>query len=394
MRSISVFGVTGSIGAQTLDLLRHAGGAGAFRVVALTGGRNIAALADAAREFRAEVAVCADEVGLEELRERLAGSGVAVAAGAAAIAEAADRPADWVMSAIVGAAGLVPGLRALRHGGVLALANKESLVTAGPLLMAEAAAQGARILPVDSEHSAIFQALAGEDVAAVERIILTASGGALRDWPLERLAGATVDEALAHPNWAMGRRITIDSASMFNKALEVIETREFFGVEPGQVEVIVHPESLVHSLVGFRDGAIMAHMGAPDMRHSIGYALNWPRREALPVARLDLAQVASLTFRAPDEARYPALRLAREVMARRGLAGAAFNAAKEVALDYFLAGRIGFMDMAGVVEASLAALEPEMGPANLPQGLEDVLQMDHLARQRAGEIAARIAGGR
>ena len=267
-------------------------------------------------------------------------------------------------------------------------------VTAGPLLMAEAARHGARILPVDSEHSAIFQALVGEDTAAVERIILTASGGALRDWPLETLAAATVKEALAHPNWAMGQRITIDSASMFNKALEVIETREFFGVTPDQVEVIIHPESLIHSMVGYRDGAIMAHLGAPDMRHSIGYALHWPDRAHLPVARLDLAQIATLTFRAPDLARYPALRLAREVMARRGLAGASFNAAKEIALDHFLAGGIGFMDMAGVVEETLAALDDEMGSSILPQHLEDVLQMDHLARVRAGEIARRMAGGR
>ncbi|NHB77359.1 1-deoxy-D-xylulose-5-phosphate reductoisomerase [Rhodobacter calidifons] len=394
MRSVSIFGVTGSIGEQTVDLLMRAGGAEAHRVVALTGGRNIARLAETARALRAEVAVCADPGGLEELRARLAGSGVEAAAGAAAILEAADRPADWIMSAIVGAAGLAPGFRALRHAGTLALANKESLVTAGPLLMAEAARHGARILPVDSEHSAIFQALVGEDIATVERIILTASGGALRDWPLERLAQATVAEALAHPNWAMGKRITIDSASMFNKALEVIETREFFGVAPEQVEVIIHPESLIHSMVGYRDGAIMAHMGAPDMRHSIGYALNWPERSHLPVARLDLAAIGQLTFRAPDLARYPALRLAREVMARRGLAGAAFNAAKEIALDHFLAGGIGFMDMGRVVEATLAALDPDLGRENDRMTLEDVQAVDHLARQRAGEIARRQAGER
>jgi 1-deoxy-D-xylulose-5-phosphate reductoisomerase len=393
LRSVSIFGVTGSVGEQTVDLIRRAA-PGVFRVVALTGGRNIARLAEVARELRAEAAVCCELDGLAELRERLAGSGVAVAAGPEAIAEAADRPADWVMSAIVGAAGLVPGFRALRHGATLALANKESLVTAGPLLMAEAALHGARILPVDSEHSAIFQALVGEDIGSVERIILTASGGALRDWPLEALATATVTEALAHPNWAMGQRITIDSASMFNKALEVIETREFFGVTPEQVEVIIHPESLIHSMVGYRDGAIMAHLGAPDMRHSIGYALNWPERSHLPVARLDLAQIATLTFRAPEMARYPALRLAREVMARRGLAGAAFNAAKEVALDHFLAGGVGFMQMAGVVEETLAALDADMGRSILPQHLEDVLQMDHLARVRAGEVARRMAGGR
>jgi 1-deoxy-D-xylulose-5-phosphate reductoisomerase len=394
VRSVSIFGATGSVGEQTVDLIQRAGGAEAYRVVALTGGRNIARLAEIARALRAEVAVCAEPGGLAELRERLSGSGVEPAAGPEAIAEAADRPADWVMSAIVGAAGLVPGFRALRHGRTLALANKESLVTAGALLMAEAAAHGTRILPVDSEHSAIFQALVGEDLSAVERIILTASGGALRDWPLEALARATVDEALAHPNWAMGRRITIDSASMFNKALEVIETREYFGVEPGQVEVIIHPESLIHSMVGFRDGAIMAHMGAPDMRHSIGYALNWPIRAQLPVARLDLAQIATLTFRAPDMARYPALRLAREVMARRGLAGAAFNAAKEVALDHFLAGGLGFMRMAEVVEATLDVLDGDLRQSNLPGGLEDVLAMDHLARVRANETARRMAGER
>ena len=392
MRSLSIFGATGSVGAQTVDLLRRAGGAEAYRVVALTGGSNLALLARMARELRAEVAVCADGSGLAELRDRLAGSGVAAAAGPEAIAEAADRPADWVMSAIVGAAGLVPGVRALRHGAVLALANKESLVTAGPLLMAEAARHGARILPVDSEHSAIFQALVGEDIATVERIILTASGGALRDWPLEALAKATVTDALAHPNWAMGQRITIDSASMFNKALEVIETREFFGVAPEQIEVIIHPESLIHSMVGYRDGAIMAHLGAPDMRHSIGYALNWPDRAELPVARLDLAQIATLTFRAPDLARYPALRLAREVMARRGLAGAAFNAAKEVALDHFLAGSIGFMAMAGVVEAVLSALDGDLGRENVVMTLEDVQAVDHLARIRADEIARSRAG--
>lgn len=389
MRRISIFGATGSVGEQTVDLIRRR--AGEFRVVALTGGQNVTRLAELAAELRPEIAVCADPAGLGQLRDLLSGTGVAVAAGAGAIAEAADRPADWVMSAIVGAAGLVPGLQALRHGAVLALANKESLVTAGPLLMAEAARHGARILPVDSEHSAIFQALVGEDITTVERIILTASGGALRDWPLERLARATVKDALAHPNWTMGQRITIDSASMFNKALEVIETREFFGVRPDQIEVILHPESLVHSLVGYQDGAIMAHLGAPDMRHSIGYALNWPLRAPLPVARLDLAQIGSLTFRAPDPLRYPALGLARAVMDRRGLAGAGFNAAKEVALDRFLSGQLGFMDMAGIVEATLAALEPDFGPADVIPSLPDVLAMDRLARINAAEAAAHWA---
>ena len=388
MRRISIFGATGSVGEQTVDLIQRAGGPDAYRTVALTGGRNIARLAEQARALRAELAVCADPADLPALRAALAGTATEAAAGPQAIAEAADRPADWVMSAIVGAAGLVPGLRALSHGSTLALANKESLVTAGQLLMSTAAAHGARILPVDSEHSAIFQALIGEDMAAVDRIILTASGGALRDWPMEALAAATVKDALAHPNWAMGQRITIDSASMFNKALEVIETREYFGIEPDRIEVIVHPESIIHSMVGFHDGAIMAHLGSPDMRHPIGYALNWPDRAPLPVARLDLAQLSTLTFRAPDMVRYPALRLAREVMAIRGLAGAAFNAAKEVALDGFLAGRIGFMDMGQVVEDTLDRLSAGDGLGKDAMGLEDVLAMDHLARIRAAEAAA------
>lgn len=394
MRRISIFGATGSVGEQTIELIERAGGASTFRTVALTGGRNIARLAEQAHALRAEIAVCADPADLPALREALAGTQIETAAGPLAIAEAADRPADWTMSAIVGAAGLVPGLRALAQGSTLALANKELLVAAGPLLMATAAAHGARILPVDSEHSAIFQALIGEDIASVERIILTASGGALRDWPLTALAAATITDALAHPNWAMGQRITIDSASMFNKALEIIETREYFGITPDRIEVIIHPELIIHSMVGFSDGAIMAHMGSPDMRHPIGYALNWPQRAPLPVARLDLAQMATLTFRAPDLARYPALRLAAEVMRIHGLAGAAFNAAKEVALDLFLDGRIGFMDMAGVVEDTLNRLSADPSLGNAAQTLEDVLAMDHLARTRAAEAAKALRNSR
>lgn len=387
MRKLTIFGATGSVGESTFDLVMRAGGAEAFDTVALTGGRNVARLAEMARALRARLAVTAHEDCLPALREALAGSGIEVAAGAGAILDAAARPSDWVMSAIVGAAGLAPGMKVLEQGATLALANKESLVTAGPVLMATAAQHGATILPVDSEHSAIFQALMGEDIAAVERIILTASGGALRDWPIERLAGATVQDALAHPNWAMGARITIDSASMFNKALEVIETREFFGVAPDQIEVIIHPESIIHSMVGFRDGAVMAHLGAPDMRHPIGYALNWPARAPLPVARLDLAALGQLTFRAPDLTRFPALRLAREVMETRGLAGAAFNAAKEVALDHFIAGRIGFADMAALVEDTLSSLSRESDLTKTALTLDDVQQMDHLARIRAGEAA-------
>ncbi|WP_420002718.1 1-deoxy-D-xylulose-5-phosphate reductoisomerase [Arenibacterium sp. LLYu02] len=390
MRKISIFGATGSIGQNTLDLLRR--DRAAYHVVALTGGQNIAQLAADAREFGAEIAVTAHEAQLPALREALAGSGVEAAAGAAALVEAASRPADWIMSAIVGAAGLAPGLKALEQGTTLALANKESLVCAGRLLMATAEAQGARILPVDSEHSAVFQALVGERLAEVERIIITASGGAFRDWPLADLANATLAQASSHPNWDMGQRITIDSASMFNKALEVIETREFFGVSPEQIEVLVHPQSLVHALVGFRDGALMSHLGAPDMRHAIGYALHWPDRKHLPVARLDLAAIGQLEFRAPEEARYPALRLAREVMARGGLAGAVFNGAKERALDHFIAGHLGFTAMAEVTEAALARIEAEPGLIDDAMTLENVTRIDDLARKAVDLLVAQRTG--
>jgi len=241
----------------------------------------------------------------------------------------------------------------------------------------------------DSEHSAVFQALVGEDIASVERIVITASGGAFRDWPAERLAHATPDEAACHPNWDMGQRITIDSASLFNKALELIETHEYFGIAPRRIEALIHPESLIHALVGFNDGALMAHVGPPDMRHAIGYALNWPERKALPVERLDLAKIGQLTFRAPDEARYPALRLAREVMEAGGLAGAVFNGAKETAMDAFIARRIGFLDMARVVEETLAKMSGEShGFAQIT--LDSVTEADHLARIRAGEAIAAI----
>ena len=384
MRRVSIFGSTGSIGANTVALLREH--AREHEVVALTGGRNVALLAEQARALQAQIAVTADAERLPELRAALAGSGIAAAGGRAALLEAADRPADWIMSAIVGAAGLAPGFRALRHGGTLALANKESLVAAGPLLLAEAARHGATILPVDSEHSAVFQALVGERLDTVERVIITASGGPFRDWPAERLAHATVAQAVAHPNWDMGARISIDSASLFNKALELIETREFFGIAPDRIEVLVHPQSIVHALVGFNDGALMAHLGPADMRHAIGYALNWPLRRSTPVERLDLARIARLDFTAPDPERFPALRLAHEVMQLRGTSGAAFNAAKETALDAFIDGRIGFTQMAQLVERTLFGLDADGALRATPQSLEDVRATDHLARAKAEEL--------
>ncbi|WP_347268257.1 1-deoxy-D-xylulose-5-phosphate reductoisomerase [Paracoccus sp. (in: a-proteobacteria)] len=383
MRSVSVLGATGSVGESAFDLLMRAGGPATYRTVALTGGANVARLAAMARALRAEIAVTAWPGKLEELRAALAGSGIEAAAGCAAIAEAAARPADWTLSAIVGAAGLPPGLEVLARGGTLALANKETLVAAGPLVMARARAHGARILPVDSEHSAIFQALQGEDLETVEHVTITASGGAFRDWPLERLAQATVAQASNHPNWAMGQRITIDSASMFNKALEVIEAHEFFGIGVDRLRVLVHPQSIVHAMVTHRDGGSLAHLGAPDMRHAIGYALNWPERAALPVPVLDLARVGSLSFHDPDERRWPALRLAREAILAGGAAGAVLNAAKEQALDDFIAGRIRFTDMAPAVEHALAAASAQPGFGDSPERLEAVLAWDGFARRAA-----------
>ena len=390
MRRVSIFGATGSIGQSTLDLIGR--NLESFDVVAVTGGANIAQLAKDAKRFNVEIAVTAYDHLLPELREALAGTGIEVAAGHAALVEAGSRPAEWVMSAIVGAAGLEPGIKALEQGATLALANKESLVCAGALMLETTEKHGARLLPVDSEHSAIFQGLVGEDIRTVERVIITASGGAFRDWPIEELANASPAQAATHPNWNMGQRITIDSASMFNKALETIEAKEYFGLTADQIEVLIHPESLVHSIVGFNDGALMAHLGAPDMRHAIGYALNWPERRNLPVARLDLAKVGQLNFASPDLVRYPALRLGREVMLRGGLSGAIFNAAKEIALDSFIAGQIRFPDMATVVEEVLNAAESHQGLIDAPMTLENVIKTDHLARKSAATVIKNRAG--
>ena len=390
MRKVTVLGATGSIGQNTIDLIARA--PDDYDVVALTGGANIQQLADDARRLGANLAVTAHEEKLDDLRSALAGSGVEVAAGSRAIAEAAARPADWVMSAIVGSAGLAPGIEALKQGATLALANKETLVCAGSLVLETAKAHNARLLPVDSEHSAVFQALVGEDIDAVERVIITASGGAFRDWPLEDLADATVEQASSHPNWDMGQRITIDSASMFNKALEVIETKEYFSVSPTQIEVVVHPESIVHAMVGYRDGAVIAHLGAPDMRHAIGYALHWPQRRNLPVERLDLTKLGQLNFKSPDLTRYPALKLAWDVMDRGGLAGSVFNAAKERALDHFIARHISFTDMADAVAAVLDRFDASDGLIDAAMTLDNVQQTDHLARQWVDDTVVERAG--
>lgn len=380
-RRVSILGSTGSVGANTVDLLTHQGGAEAYEVVALTGARNIELLASQARSLSAQLAVTSDPERLDDLRAALAGSGVEAAAGPSALIDAAARPADWVMSAIVGAAGLAPGLKAAENGGVLALANKESLVCAGQLLQRTCAAHGTRLLPVDSEHSAVFQCLAGQGDASPEAIVLTASGGPFRNATSAEMAAVTPAQARAHPNWEMGLRISIDSATMFNKSLEMIEAQVLFGVAPDQIEVVVHPQSIIHSMVRFRDGAIIAQLGPADMRGPIGFALNYPNRATLPVERLDFADLATLTFEAEDPARFPALRLAREVMSAGGLSGAVFNAAKEAALDAFLGERIGFLDMAALVEAALDTLGPEAAAGQDTPTLDAVLDLD--ARSRA-----------
>ena len=388
MKRISVFGATGSIGQSTLDLVKR--DRENFDVLALSGGRNIAQLAQDAISTGAQVAVTAFDEEYPALKEALAGTTVQAAAGHNALLEAADQSADWVMSAIVGAAGLEPGLRAMQAGADLALANKESMVAAGALMRKTSAQNNVALLPVDSEHSAVFQALIGESRDSVERVILTASGGAFRDWSYDDLARATPEQAATHPNWNMGQRITIDSASMFNKSLEVIEAKELFDLRSDQIEVLIHPQSLVHALVGFRDGGLMAHVGPADMRHAIGYALYHPHRKALPIERLNLVDIGSLEFSAPDFKKYPALALAYEVLDIGGLSGAVYNAAKEVALDAFIDRKIGFLMMADVVRAVLEAVfdGPNM-PLSEPS-LENILQMDHIGRLEAETKIQRI----
>ena len=388
MKRISVFGATGSIGQSTLDLVKR--DRENFDVLALSGGRNIAQLAQDAISTGAQVAVTAFDEEYPALKEALAGTTVQAAAGHNALLEAADQSADWVMSAIVGAAGLEPGLRAMQAGADLALANKESMVAAGALMRKTSAQNNVALLPVDSEHSAVFQALIGESRDSVERVILTASGGAFRDWSYDDLARATPEQAATHPNWNMGQRITIDSASMFNKSLEIIEAKELFDLRSDQIEVLIHPQSLVHALVGFRDGGLMAHVGPADMRHAIGYALYHPHRKALPIERLNLVDIGSLEFSAPDFKKYPALALAYEVLDIGGLSGAVYNAAKEVALDAFIDRKIGFLMMADVVRAVLEAVfdGPNM-PLSEPS-LENILQMDHIGRLEAETKIQRI----
>jgi 1-deoxy-D-xylulose-5-phosphate reductoisomerase len=388
LRSITILGATGSIGASTVDLIKR--NRERYRVEAVAAGRNAAALARIAQEVGAAVAVVADEGAYADLKEALAGSGIEAAAGDAALVEAATRPADWVMASIAGAIGLKPTLAAIERGMTVALANKECLVCAGGLFMRRAAATGATVLPVDSEHNAIFQALTAGPREGVKRIILTASGGPFRTWTIEQIRAATPEQALKHPNWSMGPKVTIDSASLMNKGLELIEAHHLFGLPIAQIDVLVHPQSVVHGLVEYRDGSMVAQLGSPDMRIPIAHCLAWPERIDGPASRLDLATVRQLTFEDPDLVRFPALRLAREAIATGGAAPTVLNAADEVAVAEFIAGRIPFPAIPALVEATLEAAAAR-GLLAEPDSVAAALAVDHDARHLARGLLPEIA---
>ncbi len=385
---VSVLGATGSIGASTLDLVRRH--RERYRIEALTAHRNANDLAKLAIEFGARFAAVADETCYDELKSALKGTGIEAGAGEAALIEAAMRPATWVMAAMSGAAGLKPALAAIERGIILALANKECLVCAGDIFMRRAKASGATILPVDSEHNALFQALTCGHPDDIARLILTASGGPFREWPLEAIESATPEQALRHPNWSMGSKITIDSATMMNKGLEIIEAHHLFGLSSAQIDVLVHPQSIIHGMVEFRDRSTLAQMGMPDMRTPIAHCLAWPGRIDGPADMLDLAKLGGLTFFAPDEARFPALRLARQALEAGGAACAVFNAANEVAVAAFLAGEIGFGGIARLVEATMDEFARDNTPSPFA-GADDALAVDHVARNRARRLLPQIA---
>ncbi len=382
-RTITILGATGSIGTSTLDLIQR--NAAQFDIIALTAHSDIAGLAKAARAANARHAVIGDETLLPALREALAGTSTTTAGGAQAITDAAQTGADYTMCAIVGCAGLRPVMAALGAGKTVALANKEALVSAGDLMIAAARTSGATLLPVDSEHNAIFQCLAGNSLDAVSRIILTASGGPFRTLSLGEMAHLTPAQAVKHPNWSMGAKISVDSATMMNKGLELIEAHHLFPVGADKFEILVHPQSIIHSMVEYVDGSVMAQLGAPDMRTPIAHTLAWPKRMASPSARLDLAAIGKLEFETPDSVRFSALRLAREALMEGGAAPALLNAANEVAVAAFLGGRIGFLDISASVEALLNGFNP---PA--PHTLEDVLAIDTEARHKTGQILDRM----
>ncbi len=383
-RTVNILGATGSVGRSTLDLIERNGER--FDVLAVTAHRDVIGLAAAARRVGARRAVIADEALLEPLRGALEGSGTEAAAGDEAILEAAGSGADWTMAAIVGCAGLRPTMAAIRAGGTVALANKEALVSAGEIMTGAAREHGVELLPVDSEHNAIFQCFDRAHPGSVRRIILTASGGPFRGKSIEEMRRATPAEAVAHPNWSMGAKISVDSATLMNKGLELIEAFHLFPLPAEAFEVLVHPQSVVHSLVEYADGSQLAQLGSPDMRIPIAYALAWPERMETPAERLDLARIGALTFEAPDEARFPALGLARQALLKGGAAPAVLSAANEIAVEAFLDGRIGFLDIASIVAETLQCCEPAA-----PRSLDEVLEVDREARATAEAISRRYS---
>lgn len=392
VRKVSVLGSTGSVGVSTLDLLERSGAE--VEITALAAGRNVSRLAEQARQWRPKLAIIEDESLLGELRERLAGSGVEAAAGQGAVVQCGTMDADWVMSAIVGAAGLAPTLAAARTGATIALANKESLICAGPALLETVKAAGGVVIPVDSEHSAIFQVLHPDNAEQVSRLILTASGGPFRTASLEFMAAATREQAVAHPKWSMGPKISVDSATMMNKGLEMIEASYLFGMEEARIEVLVHPQSVVHSLVEYADGSTLAQLGPPDMRTPIACAFAWPARLPWPAERLDLAAIGQLTFEAPDEQRFPALKVARDALRMGGGAPTAMNAANESAVAAFLDRKIGFLDIAAAVIETLERLDRAGDLRAVANGdaLESAMLIDRRARHEAAQVLSRFIG--
>ncbi|HWP27800.1 MAG TPA: 1-deoxy-D-xylulose-5-phosphate reductoisomerase [Xanthobacteraceae bacterium] len=387
-RRVTILGATGSIGASTIDLIRQSGGR--FCIEALTANRNAPQLARLARELNARYAAVADARAYDELKEALSGSGIEAGGGEDGLLEAARRPADLVVAAISGAVGLRPTLAAVERGATVALANKECLVCAGELFMRAAASAGAQVLPVDSEHNAIFQAMGAGRREDLRRVILTASGGPFRTWSKEAMRGATPAQALQHPNWSMGAKITIDSATLMNKGLELIEGHHLFGLKSAELDVVVHPQSIVHGMVEFRDGSIIAQLGTPDMRIPISHCLAWPERIEQPAQRLDFGKIVQLNFEPPDLDRFPALALARAALELGGSAPTVLNAANEVAVGAFVSGRLGFLAIASLVEATLDAAR-RRGIVKEPQDVDEALAVDHIARSLAHDLLPEIA---
>ena len=387
MKKISILGATGSIGQNTLNLISSE--KDNFKVVGLTGASNVGLLAQSAIEFGAEIVATADESKFSELKDLLFGHNIEVCAGPSGILEVSSQQADWVMSSIVGSAGLLPGISALESGANVALANKESMVAAGPIMKRLSKINGVKLIPVDSEHSAVAQVIRGEEMESLSKIIITASGGAFRNFSKAELLNVTPDQASTHPNWDMGRRITIDSASLFNKALEIIEAKEFFNLSASEIEVVIHPESVVHAIACFHDGGMKAHLGPADMRHSIAYALHEEKRLKLSLAEINLAEVGALHFEKPDLDKYPSLRLGYEVIDHGGLAGAAFNAAKEEALDNFINYKLSFTGMADVVRATMDELNSK-NELDHELMIESIMELDLLARSIAKKYVEKI----